>query len=198
MKIGVTGNYASGKGTVCSMFEKLGAIVIDTDLIAREVVQAGSPVLTKIVSAFGPGFLSPEGTLDRKKFGAYIFESPSRVQLLNSIIHPAILEITLKRAPDDENNIYMINAPVLFEASFDTYMDYVIVVSAADKQSLERGIKRDGISKEEIEKRLANQISLNEKIRRADYIIDNSKDLDFTRKQVCEIWNNLINRKIVP
>lgn len=194
MRVGVTGNFASGKGTVCEMFRVLGAKVIDTDIIAREIVEPGSVVLSEITSAFGKSFINSDETLDRRALGAYVFQDQIRVNTLNSITHPAILRQTLEQSSDPDT-IYMINAPVLFESGFDRYMDRIIVVSADFSQSIDRGIKRDGLSAEEIQKRLSHQISLNEKIKHADYVIDNSKDIEFTQKQVCEIWNNLISRK---
>jgi len=196
MRVGVTGNFASGKGTVCEMFHVLGAKVIDTDIIAREIVEPGSTVLSEIISAFGNSFIRSDGTLDRRSLGAYVFEDQIRVNKLNSITHPAILKHTLDQSSDPDT-IYMINAPVLFESGFDRHMDRIIVVSADLPQSILRGMKRDGLSSEEIQNRLSHQISLNEKIKHADYVIDNSKDIEFTQKQVCEIWNNLISRKTV-
>lgn len=194
MRVGVTGNFASGKGTVCEMFRVLGAQVIDTDIIARGIVEPGSVVLSEIASAFGKSFINLDGTLDRRALGAYVFQDQDRVNTLNSITHPAILRHTLEQSSDPDT-IYMINAPVLFESGFDRHMNRIIVVSADFSQSIDRGIKRDGLSAEEIQKRLSHQISLNEKIKHADYVIDNSKDIEFTQKQVCEIWNNLISRK---
>jgi dephospho-CoA kinase len=195
MKIGVTGNYASGKGTVCDIFASYGAVIIDTDIIAREIVVPGSDALMEISREFGTEFINKDGTLNRRTLGSFVFENEERVKKLNNILHPKIFAVTLARSSDD-SVIYMINAPVLFESGFDLYMDAIIVVSADIDQSIQRGTVRDGIDPREAEKRLSFQISLNEKIHRADYVIDNSQDIDFTRKQVCEIWNNLTNRKI--
>jgi len=197
MRVGVTGNYASGKGTVCGMFQKLGAIIIDTDIIAREIVEPGSKVFTAIISAFGNSFINTDGSLNRRLLGAFIFADPDRVRKLNAITHPEILSLTLERSAN-HGSIYMINAPLLFEAGFDSIMDQIIIVSSDYQQSIERGQSRDGLTKEEIQNRLSSQISLNEKIKQADYVIDNSKNLEFTHKQVCEIWNNLITKTTVP
>jgi dephospho-CoA kinase len=195
MRIGVTGNYASGKGTVCGIFASYGANIIDTDIIAREIVIPGSDALMEISREFGTGFINKDGTLNRRNLGSFVFESEDRVKKLNELLHPRILAVTLERSSNG-SVIHMINAPVLFEAGFDRYMDGIIVVSAGLDQSVQRGSARDRIDPREAEKRLSFQISLNEKIRRADYVIDNSQDIDFTRKQVCEIWNSLTNRKI--
>lgn len=193
MRIGVTGIYASGKGTVCNMFEKLGAIIIDTDIIAREIVEPGKKGLIEIVSKFGDKYLNKDGTLKRREFANFIFSDKSRVEQLNNITHPLILEKTLSLAPDLSKKIYMINTPLLFEANFDKYMDKNIVVSAKIDQIYTRGEKRDKISKTEIESRLNHQISLEEKIKKADYIVDNSSTIEKTKKQVLKIWSLLKN-----
>ncbi|MGL4369295.1 MAG: dephospho-CoA kinase [Spirochaetota bacterium] len=190
MRIGVTGMFASGKGTVCSIFEEMGAIVIDTDIISREIMLPGSAGLNAVIKAFGSSFLDNSGALDRRRFGRFVFEDGKRVETLNKITHPLILEQTLALSSDPAG-IFIINAPVLFESGFDKYMDRIIVVSAPHESSVKRGISRDKITAEEIEQRLKNQISLNEKIKNADYTVDNSGSLENTRKQVVTIWNSL-------
>ncbi len=189
MRIGVTGIFASGKGTVCSMFEQLGAVVIDTDIVAREVVEPGSEGLRMIVQAFPDAPRNPDGSLDRRAFGRLVFASPELVSMLNEITHPLIL--TRVKEMSSGNGIYMVNTPLLFESGFDRIMDVNIVVTAGDDQVIERGQVRDGISEDEIRGRLAHQISLNEKKKRADYIIDNSGTLENTRRQVVDLWKIL-------
>jgi len=191
MKIGVTGIYASGKGTVCALFEELGARVIDTDIVAREVVEPGSAGLEQLVGEFGKEILSDDGTLDRRAFANAVFNDQGRVARLNEITHPLILGRvvdTISRSPGD---IYMINTPLLFESGFNKFMDRNIVVTAGTDQVLRRGVLRDNISEDEIKARLNFQISLNEKIKLADYVIDNSHSIENTKRQVLEIWNIL-------
>jgi len=190
MKIGVTGIFASGKGTVCEMFRELGAGVIDTDILAREIMEPGQEGLRRVVEAFGSDFLNPDGTLDRRRFANSVFGNDEKVRLLNSITHPAILDIVMERTRGDM--IWMVNTPLLFESGFNAYMDSNIVVTAGDDQVLERGSKRDNISKDEIKERLKHQIPLNEKIRLADYVIDNSGTTENTKRQVLDIWKILI------
>ncbi len=191
MKIGVTGIYASGKGTVCSMFQELGARVIDTDILAREIVEPGSPVLDDLVREFGRSILGPDGALDRRGFANIVFKDAARVERLNAITHPAILRRTLDIASVDPDAVYVVNTPLLYESGFDRYMEKNIVVIADRSQVVERGKMRDGITEQEITERLNNQISLNEKVKRADYVIDNSHSTDNTRRQVIEIWKIL-------
>ena len=193
MKIGVTGIFASGKGTVCAMFEELGARVIDTDIIARDVVEPGTEGLLRLVEEFGPGILAEDGALDRRGFARLVFKDSQSVKRLNAITHPLILRRVTEILQSDPGAVFMVNTPLLFESGFDRLMDYNIVVTADTEQVLERGELRDNISREEIQERLKNQISLNEKIERADYVIDNSGALENTRRQVVEIWNTLKN-----
>ncbi|HPI13023.1 MAG TPA: dephospho-CoA kinase [Spirochaetota bacterium] len=193
MKIGVTGIFASGKGTVCAMFEELGARVIDTDIIARDVVEPGTEGLLRLVEEFGPGILAEDGALDRRGFARLVFKDSQSVKRLNAITHPLILRRVTEIFQSDPGAVFMVNTPLLFESGFDRLMDYNIVVTADTDQVLERGELRDNISREEIQERLKNQISLNEKIERADYVIDNSGALENTRRQVVEIWNTLKN-----
>lgn len=192
MKIGVTGIFASGKGTVCAMFEDLGARVIDTDIIAREIVEPGSEGLAMLVKEFGDGILSDTGGLDRRRFANTVFSDEIRVQRLNDITHPLILQRVMDIVSLNPDAIYMINTPLLFESGFDRHMDKNIVVVAESEQVIDRGIKRDGITAEEIQARLNHQFSLNRKKQLADYVIDNSSTLENTRRQVADIWNSLM------
>ncbi len=190
MRIGVTGNYASGKGTVCRMFEDLGGIHIDTDIIARDIVQPGMKCFNEIVDHFGENILDLDGSLNRSKIAEIVFNQKSELESLNAIMHPEILRITLELTNDD-NCIYFINAPLLFEAGFDKYMDKIICIKSIIDQQVDRGIKRDNITRDQVIKRLNNQNSLNEKLEASDYIIDNSDCLLNTKKQVMVIWKIL-------
>jgi len=186
MRIGVTGIFASGKGTVCAMFGELGAEVIDTDLLAREIMEPGSVVISQIESVFGQQFIDKDGSLKRRKLANHVFKDEALVEKLNAITHPAILDLVIERSSG--SGIYMVNTPLLFESGFDKYMDYNIVVAAFSDQVIERGIKRDNISSEEIKERLNHQIPLNEKKKLADYIVDNSGSFEQTKRQVTDLW----------
>lgn len=194
MRIGVTGIYASGKGTVCSLFQELGAIVIDTDIIARAVVTPPSAVLDALADTFGSVILNSDGTLNRRYLAQKVFKDAAMVAQLNSITHPAIFQEVMKQS-GGHSHMYMINTPLLFETDFYKYMDKNIVVTADVHQVYQRGASRDQIPQEEITDRLRHQISLKEKSSLADYIIDNSKSLEYTKKQVQELWKILISMK---
>jgi len=189
MRVGVTGIFASGKGTVCEMFRELGGKVIDTDIVARDIVEPGARGLKAIVDEFGDSFINDDGTLDRREFANFIFKDEERVGKLNSITHPLILEITVEQSAGDD--IFMINTPLLFESGFDAHMDCNIVVVADVEQAVERGILRDNISGNEIRDRLNHQIPLNEKVKMADHVIDNSGSMENTKRQVAELWKTL-------
>lgn len=195
MRIGVTGIFASGKGTVCEMFRELGAGVIDTDIVAREIMEPGAIGLKKVIEEFGDSFINSDGTLDRRGFANSVFSSAEKVKRLNEITHPVIREIVIERTSGD--GIFMVNTPLLFESGFDKFMEKNIVVTAGDEQVLFRGSRRDNISVEEIKERLKHQIPLNEKVKLADYVIDNSGNIDNTKRQVADIWKILTrNRRV--
>ena len=192
MRIGVTGNYSSGKSTVCSFFEELGGAIIDTDIIARQVLEKGSNGLKKIIEAFGEDFLLPDGHLDRRKLAYHVFKSEELTKKLNLIVHPLISDIVIKESKGNDR-IYFINAPLLFEAKLNPLMEKNIIVVAEEKLMIERGIARDNLSEEEIRDRLSRQFSVKEKIKFSDYVIYNSGDLTETRRQVQDIWKILMS-----
>lgn len=193
MRVGVTGIFASGKGTVCEFFRELGAEIIDTDIIAREIMEPGQDGLKAIIEKFGSDFINPDGSLDRRGFANSVFGDNEKVKILNEITHPAIQKIVEERSSVE--GIFMINTPLLFESGFDKIMKYNIVVTAGDNQVLDRGSKRDKISEEEIKERLKHQIPLNEKVKLADYIIDNSGTIEDTKRQVVDLWKILIQNR---
>ena len=190
MRLGVTGVYASGKGTVCSMFEELGAVLVDTDVIAREIFEPGSEALEKLVTALGDNILNSDGSLNRSETAEIVFNNPKKLTILNDISHPIILKIVLDRTADD-SKIFAVNVPLLFETGFNVFMDKTVVVSANLDQIVKRGIERDNFDEKNVLLRLKHQIPLNDKIKSADYIIDNSLSIEDTKRQVSELWNIL-------
>ena len=193
MRVGVTGIFASGKGTVCELFRELGAEIIDTDIVAREIMEPGQDGLRALIEKFGSDFINSDGTLDRRGFANSVFGDEEKVRILNEITHPAIQKIVEERSSG--KGIFMINTPLLFESGFDKIMQYKIVVTAGDDQVLDRGSKRDKILEDEIKERLKHQIPLNEKVKLADYIIDNSGTIEDTKRQVVDLWKILIQNR---
>jgi len=190
MKIGVTGVYASGKGTVCSMLEELGAVSVDADLIAREIFVPGTEALEKLTNAFGNHILNPDGTLNRVETSEIVFNDSKKLTILNDISHPIILKIILDRT-SDESKIFAVNVPLLFETGFNVFMDKTVVVTSNLDQIVKRGMERDNFDEKKVLLLLKYQIPLNEKIKSADHIIDNSLSIEDTKRQVSELWNIL-------
>ncbi len=197
--IGLTGGIASGKSLVSSFLRELGAVVIDADLIAREVVAPGQPALAMIVEAFGPGILRPDGSLDRKALGALVFADPDLRKKLEEITHPFIIarikEELARLAESCPDGVVVLDAPLLFEAGLEGLVDEVWVVYVDAATQLARLMSRDGLTRAEAEQRLAAQIPLAEKARRADRVIDNSGTPEATRAQVNRLWRELQERR---
>lgn len=195
--IGLTGGIASGKSLVAGILRELGAIVIDADAIAREVVEPGTEAWREIVEAFGEEFLLPSGHLDRKKLARKIFQDPAARKALEAITHPRIRQRILKevdrqRSLDDScRRVIVLEIPLLFETGRPPGLDGVIVVYADEEVLLERLIARDGITREEAELRLRAQMPLPEKVRLADWVIDNNGPPEATRAQVEALWREL-------
>ncbi len=192
--IGLTGGIASGKSTVAAMFAELGAAVVSADQIARDVVEPGEPALEEIRSAFGPGVLLPDGRLDRRRLGEIVFADPKRLRQLEAILHPRIRARMREQisAASAAGRPVVAEIPLLFEspASRDL-VDVTVVVYVEREQQLGRLMRRDGLSREQAEARLAAQMPLDEKARLADYVVDNRHDLARTREQVRQVWEEL-------
>ncbi len=182
--VGLTGGIASGKSTVAELFAALGAGIIDTDLIARELVVPGSEALAAIVARFGREVLTPEGTLDRRRLREIVFADPARRRELEAILHPAIRETALARAAESDAPYVVFVVPLLFETGFDRLVDRSLVVDCPEPVQIERLVARDGISAEKARAMLDAQLPRSERLAAADDVIDNSGDLAATRARV--------------
>ncbi len=192
MIIGLTGSYGSGKTMVTEMFRTLGARIIDADVIAREIVQPTMTAYHEIVAEFGKEVVQEDGQLNRRKIKEIIFAQPELRQKLNQIMHPRIREIELERLRDWQTEpLVVLSAPLLLENRLDQYVDKVVVVTVSDEKRIERLKKRDNVTEEEINRVLAAQMPEAEKIKRADFVIDNSGTLEETFKMVQQIVKQL-------
>lgn len=193
--LGLTGNIASGKSTVSREFERLGAVIVDADQLAREVVQPGTRVLEELVEAFGEEILGPDGSLNREALGERIFSSAEARQRLNRITHPAIAELSTRRLSQlrEQKTLPLIvyEAPLLFEAGADQRVDCVLLVTIDPQIQLQRLMARDQCDAASAQRKIAAQMPQAEKIARADYLIDNSTTLDAIRRQVERLWAEL-------
>ena len=194
MRVGLTGGIASGKSTVAQMLVDLGAVLIDGDALAREVVARGTPGLAQVVEEFGEELLTPEGDLDRPALGRIVFSDGSARRRLEAITHPLIFERYAEleaAAPPDAVVVHDI--PLLAEsgrARADTF-DAVIVVDVPAELQIERMMRDRGWTREDAESRIAAQASRDDRLAIATYVIDNTVSLDDLRAQVQDIYADL-------
>ena len=189
MLIGLTGGIASGKSAVAERLAELGAVIVDADVLAREVVEPGTPGLAAIVERFGPGVLAADGTLDRAELGQIIFGDDAARADLNQIIHPAVrarrAEI-FETAPAGAVVVTLI--PLLVETGIADQFDQVVVVDLPEELQLERLMGRNGYDRDEALARVRAQASRAERLAVADHVIDNSGTPAQTRAQVDRLW----------
>ena len=186
--VGLTGGIATGKSTVSEIFGRLGCVIIDADVLAREVVAPGEPALAQIAAEFGPDVLQADGTLDRKKLGAIVFADAERRKRLEQITHPAIRDRYLQRLADLEAQgfagIVLWDAPVMIESGGYRAMDALVVVATDEATQSARLRARDGIADAEAERKIRSQMPVAEKAKLANYVIDNAGDRAATEAQV--------------
>ncbi len=193
---GLTGSIACGKTTVANLFVKYGIPVVDLDNVSRDVVKPGSIGLKKIIAEFGKEFLTDTGTLDRKKLAKLIFDNKKYREKLEKILHPLIFE--KEREMVKRHNMKHSDTPIIIDAALmietGSYKRYkkIIVVYTPEKIQIQRLINRECISEEQAKKIILTQMSIEEKVKYADFLIDNSKSLDDTEKQVKKIALELI------
>jgi len=197
--IGLTGGIVSGKSTVALMFKDLGAKIVDADKLGHSVILPHKPAWEKIVKIFGKDVLQNDLTIDREKLGKIVFANQSLLKKLNDITHPEITKIikkeidSLKNKTYNQKKILIIDAALIYEAKIDRLMDKIIVVYIDEDEQIKRLIKRNNLSKDEALQRIKSQMPMKEKVKMADYVIDNSNSLDKTKKQVEKIWKNLVS-----
>lgn len=195
LRVGLTGSIAVGKSYVSSVLAELGCHVLDADRTAREVVAPGSEGLRRVVEAFTPEVLDPEGALDRARLGNIVFADEGRRRLLNSILHPLIIAAQdgwlSERESEDPSGVAVVDAALMIETGSYKRFDKLVVVHCRDEVQLERLMRRDGMSRVEAGRRVAAQMPQAEKVRHADYLIDSSGTREETRAQVVEVYERL-------
>ena len=195
LKVGLTGGIASGKSTVARMFEELGCRVLDADSITRELFQAGNVVNRAVAAAFGAQVLASDGSIDRTVLGEMVFNNTALRQKLNSLVHPAIkqrqTEFLAQIETEDPHAIGIVEAALMIEVG--TYRDYdkLIVVTCSPEVQRERLRERSRLTAEQIESRIASQMPMEDKVKFADFVIENSGDLRATRRQVEAVCGKL-------
>lgn len=202
MIVGLTGNLGAGKTTVASMLARLGAKVLDADQIAHRFIGPHGPCFKPIVRNFGEGILTG-GSIDRKKLAAIVFGDPEKLQTLNGIVHPhvikeirqAIVQYKDRRVPSETKpRVLVVEAALLIEAGLRKLVDIVIVVKAGRRLQVRRVVEERGTTPQEAAARIARQMSIREKMRYADIVVDNRGNLDQTKKQVEGIWQKLLQK----
>lgn len=195
--VGLTGGIVSGKSTVARMFKQLGADTIDADNIARIIVQPGKKAWKNIVHYFGKEILKDNQEINRKELARIVFADKEKLEKLNNITHPEIMAIIKNKIEEMRSKgcvnatISIIEVPLLFEAGMEYMMDRIIVVYLNREEQIKRLHIRNNLTQEEAINRIDSQIPLEKKLKKADYVIDNSASLSHTRIQVKQIWQEL-------
>lgn len=198
--VGLTGGIASGKSVVAARLAEHGAVVVDADAIAREVVEPGTPALGHIAEEFGPAVIAADGTLDRPALGAIVFADPARLAVLNGITHPAVLELSQRRFAEagaaDPDAVVVYDVPLLSEVRGKAEFDVVVVVSAPEETRIERMVSLRGMSRDEAERRIRSQVPEEQRLALADHVIESGGTLDETLAQADELWTQLHQRAV--
>jgi dephospho-CoA kinase len=191
-RVGLTGGVASGKSTVSRILDELGAVVIDADVLAREVVAKGTDGLREVVDAFGPGVLTDDGSLDRPAMGAIVFADAEQRRALEAIIHPRVrergAEIEAAAGPDD---VVVHDIPLLAETGQADGFDAVIVVDVPTELQVERMVELRGMTRQDAEARVAAQASREERLAIATHVVDNTGTVDDLRRRVTQVYLEL-------
>ncbi|GIU83186.1 MAG: dephospho-CoA kinase [Acidobacteria bacterium] len=195
LKVGLTGSIAVGKSYVCRVFRELGAFVLDADLTAREVVEPNTQGWRLIVENFGKEILNPDGSINRKKLGEIVFADESKRLLLNSIVHPLVIEAQNEWLKECEaknpDGIAIVDAALMIESGSWVRFDKIIVVWCEPSVQLKRLMKRNDLTEEEALRRIKAQMPQEEKKKYADFLIDTTKGFRATRKQVISVFEKL-------
>ena len=194
--LGLTGGIASGKSAAADRFEALGACVVDTDQIAREVVQPGQPALSKIATHFGEAVLHSDGSLNRSTLREIIFNDATERQWLEALLHPLIRQTALKRALSANSDVAVLVVPLLFESGQYNEINASLVIDVPETVQRERTLRRDGVSAEQVEAILSAQIERADRLAHADYVIDNSGCIEQLHQRVDEVYHELMQTRI--
>ncbi len=199
LKIGITGGIGCGKSEVCRMLEQHGVPIIHADLVAREMMDTDEQIKSQIKGAFGNDVYQPDGKLDRKRFAAIIFNDEKARGTVDQIVHPQVIQYQKNELEKLERSgkykFAGVEAALIFEAGAEKQFDLMVVVATSEKRVIQRLMKRDGLSKEEIMKRIASQMPLAEKIKRADIVVRNDGSLDELNHEVKRLFNRLNNQE---
>jgi dephospho-CoA kinase len=195
--VGLTGGIGSGKSTVARMLEKRGAVVFDADVLAREVVEPGTPGHAEVIERFGANVLAPGGELDREALASIVFADPAARRDLEAIVHPEVRRLFADGAEEYEgtDRIVVLSAPLLVETGMHTAFEVLIVVSATPQTQIERLMRDRGMSEAAVRARIAAQAPLETKSEVADFLLDNEGSTEALERQVDRVWDDLQARE---
>ena len=197
LKVGLTGGIGSGKSAVSSALSSYGAVVIDADAIAREVVEPGTPGLAEVVAEFGEGVLTPEGRLDRPRLGEIVFADETRLAGLNAIVHPRVAERSgqlMEEALASDAKVVVYDVPLLVENGLESLYDVVVVVDTPDDIRVERVSRDRGMPREQVRARIDAQADRETRLAAADLVVDNSGTREDLAARVADLWRELLRR----
>lgn len=194
LNAGLTGGIASGKTTVAALLAERGAYIVDFDRLAHQAEEPGGEAWQGIVNRFGRDVLT-EGSIDRKKLGTIVFNDPGALEELNSIVHPVVDSLWRARLAEivckDERAIIISDVPLLFETGWDRKVNFVILVYISPAEQVRRLRARNGLSQQEAELRLKSQMPIDEKVPRADFVLNNEGPMEQAEEQVDVLWKRL-------
>jgi len=198
LRVGLTGGIACGKSTVARMLLQKGALLIDADELAREVVSPGTPAFEEITAWLGDTVVADDGTLDRSRIADLVFGDCKNLKKLNSIVHPRVIELFCRKSgrlqEQFPGKLQVWEVPLLFEARMEALVDLIVVVASSEQNQVQRLMHRDGLSREEALRRLQSQLPLRDKINRADVVIYNNGSFKDLQEQVDRLWDELKKR----
>lgn len=195
MKVGLTGGIGAGKSTVADMFSKLGAVVIRSDELARQVIEPNTPGFQKVLSRFGNQILQENGSIDRQKLAQIVFNDKNALKDLEDIIHPLVRSKTNELIDSQTQETIVVNeVPLLLEKNMNSLFDFLVIVVSNEKNRLNRLHKR-GISEDEAKKRILLQVSDEQRKSAADFLISNDGTIDQLQADVAKVWQALLERK---
>lgn len=186
IKIGITGGIGSGKSTVCKVFKVLGIPVFEADQVARQLMNSDAKVRIQLISLFGSTVYLADQTIDRTFLSAIVFNSPSLLAALNSIVHPAVRNAFDDWCKDQQSPYVLHEAAILFESGFYKLMDKTIAVAAVESERVQRVMKRDNTSEQQVRQRISNQWTDEQRVKLADFVISNN-DNELIIPQIVEI-----------
>ena len=188
--VGLTGGIGSGKSTVSALLAERGAVVVDADAITRELQQPGTPVFAAMVERFGPGIVAADGTLDRQAVADVVFTDPEALAALNAIVHPAVGAEIVARMEHlgTTDDIVVLDVPLLVESSKAYPLAGLVVVDVDPEVAVRRLVEHRGMAEADVRARMTRQASREDRLARADRVVDNSGTLDDLRAQVNDLW----------